>query len=74
MLFCIGISAFRKKSLIKDSMCGVGNDIFLYMVYKVIPIILISNEYHQFRMGQKFISINFTREEHIGFTAKDMEV
>ena len=35
-----------KKSLIKDSICGVKNDIFLYMAYKAITIILIFNEYY----------------------------
>ena len=44
------------------------------MVHKAITIILMSNEYHQFRMWCKFISTNFTGEKHIGFTAKDMEV
>ena len=29
MLFCIGVSAFRKKSLIKDGMCRVENSISL---------------------------------------------
>jgi len=43
------VSAFRKKSLIKDSICGAENDIFLYIVYKAIFIVLISNEYYQFR-------------------------
>ena len=34
--FFIRVSAFRKKFLAKDSMCGVENDIFLYIAYKVI--------------------------------------
>ena len=44
------------------------------MVYKAITIVLIPNEYHQFRMWCKLISTNFTGEKHIDFTAKDMEV
>ena len=74
MLFCIRVSALRKKFLVKDGICGTENDIFLYMVHKAITIILMSNEYHQFRMWCKFISTNFTGEKYIGFTAKDMEV
>ena len=68
------VSAFRKKSLIKDGMCGAENDISLYMVHKVVFIVLILNEYYQFRIWYKFVGIDFNREEHIGFTAKDMEV
>ena len=56
------VNAFRKKSLIKDGMCRVENDISLHMVYKVIPIVLVSNEYHQFRMWHKFFGTNFIRE------------
>ena len=74
MFFCIGVSAFRKKSLIKDSMCGAENVIFLYMVYKAVFIIIISNEYHQFRVWCKFVGTNFIREEYIGSIAKDIEV
>jgi len=70
----MGVSAFRKKSLIKNGMCGAENNIFLYMVHKTISIVLIPNEYHQFRMLYKFVGISFTREEYIGFTAKDMKV
>jgi len=40
---------FRKKFLIKDSIYRVENDISLYMAYKVITIVLISDKYHQFR-------------------------
>ena len=40
------VSVFRKEFLIKDSMCGTENDIFLYIAYKVITIILILDEYH----------------------------
>ena len=43
---CMGVSVFRKKSLIKISMCGVENDIFLYMMHKKLTIVLISNEYY----------------------------
>jgi len=46
----MGVSAFGKKFLIKDGMCRVENDIFLYVVYKVVPIVLIPDEYHQFRI------------------------
>ena len=46
MLFCMGVSVFRKKSLIKNSMCGVENDISLYMVHKKLTIVLIPNKYH----------------------------
>jgi len=42
----MGVSAFGKKFLIKDGMCRVENDIFLYVVYKVVLIVLIPNEYH----------------------------
>ena len=74
MFFCMGVSVSRKKSLIKDSMCGAKNGIFLYISYKAVSIVLISNEYHQFRVWCKFVSINFSGEKHIGSTAKDMEV
>ena len=36
MLFCMKVSIFRKKFLIKDSMCGVENNISLYITHKVI--------------------------------------
>ena len=36
MLFCIRVSTFRKNFLVKDSMCGVENDIFLYIAHKAI--------------------------------------
>jgi len=55
------VSAFMEKSLIKDSMCGVENDIFLYMMLQVIPIVLIPVEYYQFRTWYKFVGMNFTR-------------
>jgi len=74
MLFCIGVSIFKKKSLIKDSIYRVKNNISLYIVHKVITITLIPNEYHQFRMWHKFISMNFTKEKHIGSIVKDTEV
>ena len=74
MLFCIGVSAFRKKSFIKDGICRAENDISLCIVYKVITIILISNNYHQFRIWHKFVGTNFSREEYIGFIDKDKEV
>ena len=34
MLFCMGVSAFRKKSLIKDGICEVKNNILLCMAYE----------------------------------------
>ena len=37
------VSAFRKKFLIKDSICEAENDISLCMVYKAITIILTPN-------------------------------
>ena len=74
MLFCVEVSVFRKKSLIKDGMYGAENDIFLYMVYEAVSIVLILNEYHQFRVWYEFVGTNFNREKHIGFTAKDIEV
>ena len=51
-----------KKFLIKNSMCRIENNIFLYIVYKVITIVLIFNKYHQFRIWCKFIDTNFTRD------------
>ena len=65
---------FRKKFFVKDGICGAENDISLCMAHKAITIVLIPNEYYQFRMQYKFIGMNFTREKHIGSTAKDMEV
>ena len=70
----MGVSAFRKKSLIKDSMYGAENGIFLCIVYKAIFIVLIPNEYHQFRVWYKFVGTNFNRKKYIGFTAKDTKV
>jgi len=68
------VSAFRKKSLIKDGICGAENSISLCMAYKMVSIVLISNKYHQFRVWCEFVRMNFNREEHIGSIAKDMEV
>jgi len=68
------VSAFMKKSLIKYGICGVENDISLYIAYKAVSIILIPNKYHQFRIWYKFVSINFNRKKYIGSTAKDTEV
>jgi len=50
MLFYIRVSVFRKISLIKDSMCEAENGSFLYIAYEVVSIVLIPNEYHQFRV------------------------
>jgi len=62
----MGVSILRKNSLIKDGMCRVENSISLYMSHKVVSIVFISNEYHQFRVWCKFVSMNFNREKHIG--------
>jgi len=59
---------------IEDSIYKVENDILLYIVYKVIAIILILNEYYQLRMQHNFIGTNFIRKKHICFITKDMEV
>ena len=40
------VSAYRKKSLIKDGICGVEDGISLCMVYEAVSIILILNKYH----------------------------
>ena len=40
------VSIFGKKSLIKDGMYEVENNISLYIVHKAIPIVLISNKYY----------------------------
>ena len=68
------ISAFRKEFLVKDSMYGVENNIFLYMVHKGITIILIPNKYHQFKIWHKFIGTNFIGMKYICFIIKDIEV
>ena len=69
------VSTFRKKFLIKDSMCKrEKNSISLYMVHKMVSIILISNKYHQFRVWCEFVGTNFNRKKHIGFIAKGIEV
>ena len=74
MLFHMKVSVFRKKVLVKDSICRVENNIFLYIAHKAITIILIPNKYYQFRMWHKFIDMEFTGEKHICFIAKDTEV
>ena len=55
-------------------MCGAENNIFLYIAQKTVTIVLIPDEYHQFRTWYKFIGINFTEKKHIGFIAKNTEV
>jgi len=40
------VSIFRKEFLVKDGICGVENNISLYMAYKVITIIIVPDEYH----------------------------
>ena len=49
-------------------------NISLCMAHEPIAIILIPNEYHQFRAWRKFICSNFIEEIHICSTTKDMEV
>ena len=68
------VSAFKEKFFIKNGMCGVENGISLYMMHKAVFTILISNKYHQFRVWYNFVGMNFNREKHVGFTAKDIEV
>ena len=46
MLFHMRVSAFTKEFLIEDNMSRVENNISLCMVYKVIAIILIFDEYY----------------------------
>ena len=55
-------------------MCGVENGISLYILHEAVFIILISNEYHQFRVWYKFVGMDSSREEYIGSIAKDIEV
>ena len=43
---CIGVSTFRKKSLIKNGIYGAENDISLCIAHKVVSIVLISNKYY----------------------------
>ena len=64
-VFCIRASVFRKEFFVKNGMCRAENNISLYIVYKAIAIILIPNEYHQFRTWHKFINVKFVREKHI---------
>ena len=71
MFFCIGVSTFRRNSHIKDGIYGVENSIFLYIVYEVVSIVLIPNEYYQFRVWCEFVGTNFNRKKYIGSTAKD---
>ena len=63
-----------EKFLIKDGICGVENNISLCIVHKVITIILILNEYYQFRMWHEFIGTDFIGKKYIYFIAKDMKV
>ena len=50
MFFQKRISVFRKKFLIKNGIYEVENNIFLCIAHKAITIVLISNEYYQFKM------------------------
>jgi len=52
----------------------VENGISLYIAYKAVFIVLIPNEYYQFRVWSKFIGTNFNRKKDIGFIAKDIGV
>ena len=70
----MGVSAFRKNFLIKDGIYGAENSISLCMVHEAVFIVFIPNKYHQFRVWCKFVGMNFSRKEHIGSTAKDIEV
>jgi len=70
----MGVSAFRKKFLIKDSMCEAENGIFLFVAHKMVSIVLILNEYYQFRVWCKFVGMNFNRKKHIGSVVEDTEV
>ena len=70
----MGVSVFKEKFLIKDSMCGVENGIFLCIAYKTVSIVLIPKKYHQFRMWCEFVGTNFNRKEYIGSIAKDTKV
>ena len=74
MLFCIRANIFKKEFIVENSICGIKNNIFLCIVYKVIAIILISDEYYLSRVLYKFIGTNFVREKYICFIAKDIEV
>jgi len=74
MLFCIRVNIFRKEFIVENSICEMKNNIFLCMIYKVIAIILISDEYYLSRVLHKFIGTNIVREKYICFTAKDIEV
>jgi len=63
-------------SLVIPYILGFSGDLkclIFHSVVLTITIIIILNKYHQFRMQYKFISMNFTREKHIGFTAKNIE-
>ena len=55
-------------------MYGVESGISLCIVYKVVFIVLIPNEYHQLRVLYELVGMNFNREKHISSIAKDMEV
>jgi len=68
MLFCMRVSIFRKEFIVENIICGMENNIFLCMVYKLIAIILISDEYHLSRVLYKFIGTNLVREKYICFT------
>jgi len=68
------VSAFRKEFFIENGMYETENNIFLYIVYKTITIVLISNKYYQFRTWYKFIGVKFIGKIHMCFTTKDMEM
>jgi len=64
----------REVPFIKDSLGGAEYNIPLCVANKFIAIILIPNEYHEFRAQCKFICANFIGEIYICSTTKDMEV
>ena len=55
-------------------MYGIENNIFLYIIYKAITIVLIPNKYYQFKIWHKFIGANFIRKVYIYFITKNIEM
>ena len=52
----MGVGTFRKNLLIKNSIYGAENDIFLCITYKTITIILISDEYNHLEYGASLLA------------------
>ena len=67
------VSTFKREFLVKDGICKAENNISLCMVYKVITIVIISDEYHQFRAQHKFIGTKFGGKKYICSKTKDIE-